>query len=73
MDIITTLFDQDYVTKLYGLDQRAEGRKEGRAEGREEGREEKARVIAKSLKDAGMSLDFIADHTGLTQKEILQL
>ena len=69
MDIITTLFDQDYVTKLYGLDQRAEGRKEGR----EEGREEIARVIAKSLKDAGMSLDFIADHTGLTQKDILQL
>ena len=65
MDIITTLFDQDYVTKLYGLDQREEGR--------EEGREEKARVIAKSLKDAGMSLEFIADHTGLTQKDILQL
>lgn len=73
MDIMTTLFDQDYVTKLYGLDQRAEGVQEGIIQGIDEGKDEKAKEIAKSLKDAGMSIEFIAEHTGLTQKEILQL
>ena len=69
MDIMTTLFDQDYVTRLYGLDQREEGREEGIEKGREEGK----RDIARSLKASGMSLEFIEKHTGLTQKEILQL
>ena len=69
MDIMTTLFDQDYVTKLYGIDQRREGREIGR----EIGRKERNRSIAKSLKDDGMSLEFIEKHTGLSQKEILEL
>ena len=34
MDIMTTLFDQDYITELYGNKQRNEGRIEGRNEER---------------------------------------
>ena len=34
MDIMTTLFDQDYITALYGKNQRNEGRNEGRNEER---------------------------------------
>ena len=65
MDIMTTLFDQDYVTKLYGIDQRREGREEGREEG--------IKGIAKSLKESGMSIEFIVKHTGLTEADIRQL
>ena len=35
-----TLFDQEYLTELYGEEQRREGRAEGRQEGRAEGRQE---------------------------------
>ncbi len=34
MDIMTTLFDQDYITKLYGIEKEREGRNEGIKEGR---------------------------------------
>ena len=77
MDIMTTLFDQDYVTMLYGIDQRREGREEGLKDGREaglkDGREEEKKEIAKSLKDSGMDLTFIAKHTGLSEDEIKAL
>ena len=33
MDIMTTLFDQDYITELYGNERRMEGIKEGIKEG----------------------------------------
>ena len=33
MDIMTTLFDQDYITELYGNERRMEGIKEGKLEG----------------------------------------
>ena len=61
MDIMTTLFDQDYVTKLYGIDQRREGKKEEKID------------IAKAMKADGMSIDLIEKYTGLSKKEILQL
>ena len=69
MDIMTTLFKQDYITKLYGIDQRREGMEIGREEGKKEGKEE----IAKSLKEAGMSLEFITKHTGLSIDDIQKL
>ena len=33
MDIMTTLFDQDYITELYGNERRMEGKLEGIKEG----------------------------------------
>ena len=36
MDIMTALFDQDYVTRMYGVDQRREGRIEGKNEEKRE-------------------------------------
>ena len=33
MDIMTTLFDQDYITELYGIEKEREGRNEGIKEG----------------------------------------
>ena len=40
INIMITLFDQEYAVNQYGKAQRKEGREEGRIEGREEGREE---------------------------------
>lgn len=57
MDIMTALFDQDYITRMYGIECK---------------REEK-RNIARSLKAAGMNDDFIEKHTGLSKDEIRKL
>ena len=64
MDIMTTLFDQDYVTKLYGIDQRREGM--------EEGKKEEKIDIAKAMKADGMPIDLIEKYTGLSEEEIIQ-
>ena len=40
MNIMEYMFDQDNVTRLYGIEQMNLGRKEGREEGKIEGREE---------------------------------
>ena len=50
-----------------------EGWEEGREQGREEGREEGRREIAKNLKAAGISPEFISQSTGLPVEEILLL
>ena len=73
MNIMTALFDQDYVTRMYGVDQRREGREEGKREGKREGRREGRKDTAKSLKKAGMTIDFIEKHTGLSKDEISKL
>ena len=52
---------------------REEGRAEGRAKGREEGREEEKRLIAKSLRTAGVPTELIVQSTGLTPDEIAKL
>ncbi len=52
---------------------RKEGREEGRAEGRAEGREEVKRETAKKLITKGMSIDDIAEVTGLSPEEIREL
>ncbi len=57
MDIMTALFDQDYVTRMYGVDQR---------------REEKRETALKMLKK-GFDMDVIAEMTDLTAKEIMEL
>ena len=57
MDIMTALFDQDYVTRMYGVDQRREGKRE---------------TALKMLKK-GFDMDVIAEMTDLTTKEIMEL
>ena len=73
MTFKSTLFDQDYVTARYGDEREMKGRKEGRKEGKKEGKNEINKEIALSLKEAGMSIDFIAKHTGLNEAEIKAL
>ena len=52
---------------------REEGREEGRAEGREEERWTRTLILARSFRDMGVSLDKIAQATGLTIDEIKKL
>lgn len=47
-----------------------EGREEGRAEGREEGRAEERMELAHKFKSSGVSIDIIANATGLSEEEI---
>jgi predicted transposase/invertase (TIGR01784 family) len=49
---------------------REQGREEGRGEGREEGREQGIQEVAKSMKQAGLSVEEIARYTGLSETEI---
>jgi predicted transposase/invertase (TIGR01784 family) len=49
---------------------RKEGRQEGRKEGREEGREEERHRLVRSLRQAGLSDQQIALHTGLPVEKI---
>ena len=49
------------------------GHEKGLAEGRAEGLAEGQRAIAKRLKDAGIPTAVIADSTGLSVEEVLQL
>ena len=65
MDIMTTLFDQDYITKLYGIEQRREGREEGREEG--------IKSTAFKMHQMGLNISVISEATGLTYDEIENL
>lgn len=47
-----------------------EGREEGRAEGRKEGRAEERMELARKFKSSGVSIDIIANATGLSEEEI---
>ncbi len=49
---------------------RAEGRAEGRVEGRAEGRAEASKDLAKAFRERGVSIDVIAESTGLSPDEI---
>lgn len=51
----------------------AEGRAEGRVEGRKEGQKEKALAIALNLKSMGLSIEMIAQATGLSVDEVTQI
>ena len=65
MNIMTTLFDQDYVTARYGDERERIGMNEGRKEGKKE--------TAVNMLTLGMSMDVIAKVTGLTEDEIKAL
>ena len=57
MNIMTALFDQDYVTRMYGIDQKREGKKE----------------TALKLLQMGMTIEVISEATGLSKEEIEKL
>ena len=61
MDIMEYMFDQDNVTRLYGIEQMKIGRKEG--------------IEATAIKLLAMNMDipFIENATGLSKAEILKL
>lgn len=69
MNIMTTLFDQDYVTARYGDERERIGMNEGRKEGKKEGKKE----TAMNMLTLGMSMDVIEKVTGLTEDEIKAL
>ena len=57
VDIMMTLFDQEYAVERYGDEKRAEGLAEGEAKGALQ----KAKETAFSMKEKGLSESFIAD------------
>lgn len=77
MNIMTALFDQDYITRMYGVDQRREGikegKKEGKIEGKKEGKKEGKIEAALKLLKKGMDIDFISEITDLSSEEIKAL
>ena len=85
MNIMEYMFDQDNVTRLYGIEQmnlgrkegreegKIEGREEGKKEGREEGKKEEKKATAINLLDMNIDVGVIEKATGLSQAEILKL
>ena len=69
MNIMEYMFDQDNVTRLYGIEQMNIGGREGR----EEGKEEEKKATASNLLALNMDIPFIEKVTGLSQVEILKL
>lgn len=62
--------------RLYEMDQRImmrEASAKAREEGLQEGRQESIRQVTGIMKAAGVSIDLIAEYTGLSVDEILQL
>ena len=57
VDIMMTLFEQEYAVERYGDEKKAEGHAEGRAEGKVEGRKE----MALSLFQMGVPIEKIAE------------
>lgn len=50
-----------------------DGLSEGISKGRQEGRNESQREIAKKFKNAGLSIELVAENTGLTPEEVEKL
>ena len=85
MDIMEYLFDQDNVTRLYGIEQwrigrkkgfemgRREGLETGRKEGLETGVKKEKKAIANNLLAMKMDIPVIEKATGLSKAEILML
>ena len=69
MDIMETLFDQEYVTRMYGLEERRAGERDGEKKGRNERNFE----ITRNLLKMNMDIEFIEKATGLSRKEILKV
>ena len=73
MDIMEYMFDQDNVTRLYGLEQMKIGREKGREEGEKNGREKEKKTTALNLLEMNVDISIIEKATGLSQAEILKL
>ena len=81
MDIMENLFDQDNVTRLYGIEEWKIGFEKGLKEDKEElfkkhveeGRKEAKITIANNLLAMNMDIPFIEKATGLSKAEILKL
>ena len=74
-DIMVSLFDQDWITEVYGEECRAEGREEGLTKGRAEGRAEGAKneKIASArnfIKDGILTIENIKATGRYTPQEI---
>ena len=68
VDIMVTLFDQEYAVKQYGITMKEEGREEGRKEGKKEGWEEQRKASEErdrrrvwKMHERGKSVSEIAD------------
>ena len=73
MNIMEYMFDQDNITRLYGIEQMNIGRREGMEKGMEKGKEEEKKSTASNLLALNMDIPFIEKVTGLSQVEILKL
>ena len=73
MNIMEYMFDQDNITRLYGIEQMNIGRREGMEKGMEKGKEEEKKTTAINLLALNMDIPFIEKVTGLSQVEILKL
>ena len=61
VDIMMTLFDQEYAVERYGDEKKAEGIAEGKAKGLAEGEMKKAKETTYRLADRKMPLETISD------------
>ena len=61
VDIMMTLFDQEYAVERYGDEKKAEGIAEGKAKGLAEGEMKKAKETTYRLADRKMPLEAISD------------
>ena len=52
---------------------REKGLREGEEKGRKEGRMETARTVARNLVDRGLSVELVAETTGLTREQVTEL
>ena len=73
MNIMEYMFDQDNITRLYGIEQMNIGRREGMEKGMEKGKAEEKKSTAINLLALNMDIPFIEKVTGLSQVEILKL
>ena len=69
MNIMEYMFDEENNKRLFGLEQRNEGKIEGRMEGIEEGQ----KLTAINLINMNMDISVIEKATGLSKAEIIKL
>ena len=70
-DIMVSLFDQDWITEVYGEECRAEGREEGLTKGRAEGaKNEKIASARNFIKDCILTIENIKATGRYTPQEI---
>ena len=73
MDIMSYMFDQDNVTRLYGIEQMRIGREEGEKKGREDGEKRGKEATAINLLAMNIDISVIEKATGLSKEEIIKL